>query len=190
MSETFQTVSLLKLLDIEGEELLNRRLFSFSCPLNPDIEIFLKEKAIDFARRRWSITYLVMNRERRIAGYFALAHKNIVIQNDAVLSSSDRRILRSFSQNREAGPCSVSAFLLAQFGRNFAEDTYGIDGTTLMDTVMTVLTDIRDRIGGKIVYLDCEKSEKLRAFYERNRYKYFGERTTPDASYLQMIRFF
>lgn len=33
-----------------GEETLVQLLFEFSCPLNPDVERFLKEQAIDFAK--------------------------------------------------------------------------------------------------------------------------------------------
>ena len=34
-----------------GEETLVQLLSEFSCPLNPDVERFLKEQAIDFAKK-------------------------------------------------------------------------------------------------------------------------------------------
>ena len=42
-----------------GEETLVQLLSEFSCPLNPDVERFLKEQAIDFAKKHQAVTYLV-----------------------------------------------------------------------------------------------------------------------------------
>ncbi len=37
-----------------------RQLFSeFSCPLNPDVERFLKEQSIEFAKKHQAVTYLI-----------------------------------------------------------------------------------------------------------------------------------
>ncbi len=40
-----------------GEETLVQLLSEFSCPLNPDVERFLKEQAIDFAKKT-SVSYI------------------------------------------------------------------------------------------------------------------------------------
>ena len=62
------TKNILDFLEEEGEDLLKSILVTFSCPVNPEIEKFLKERAIDFAKRRLSITYLVTDKDeiRRI----------------------------------------------------------------------------------------------------------------------------
>ena len=38
-------------LDLSGEETLKKDLSLFSCEVNPEIESFIRNKAIDFARK-------------------------------------------------------------------------------------------------------------------------------------------
>ncbi len=51
--------NILKITEKDGEDELKATLFSFSCGINKDIQDFLQFKAIDFAKKRMSITYLV-----------------------------------------------------------------------------------------------------------------------------------
>lgn len=54
-----------------GEETLVQLLSEFSCPLNPDVERFLKEQAIDFVKKHQAVTYLVLSLEdAELLGYF------------------------------------------------------------------------------------------------------------------------
>ncbi|MCI9099459.1 MAG: hypothetical protein HFH58_06295 [Lachnospiraceae bacterium] len=88
---------------------------------------------------------------------------------------------------------STSAFLLAQIGKNYSVDNgMRITGSELIGYVNYMISDIQRRIGGGIIYLDCEDKECLRRFYiEKNHYKIFGVRysSTDNIRYLQMIRF-
>ena len=45
-----------------GEDVLLRIFSDFSCPINPDVEQFLKERAIEFTKKNQSVTYLVISR--------------------------------------------------------------------------------------------------------------------------------
>lgn len=51
----YDVVQILDLADIIGEDALKEILSDFSCPLNYEIEDFLKRNAIDFARKKMSI---------------------------------------------------------------------------------------------------------------------------------------
>ena len=42
-----------------GEDRLLQVLSGFSCPKNPDLELFLKNSAIEFTKKNQSVTYLV-----------------------------------------------------------------------------------------------------------------------------------
>lgn len=89
---------------------------------------------------------------------------------------------------------SASAFLLAQIGKNYGID-HGrrITGDTLIGYANNIMEDIQRRIGGSIIYLDCEDNQHLKNFYiDKNHYKIFGERysNSDGIRYLQMIRFF
>ena len=60
-----------------GEETTESLLSTFSCPLNQDVEDFLRFKAIRFAQQGFSQTHLVIApyQERPVlAGYFTLAY--------------------------------------------------------------------------------------------------------------------
>lgn len=51
--------NILGIIDRDGEEELALDLSSFSCGVNDEIQTFLTDKAIEFARKKMSITYLV-----------------------------------------------------------------------------------------------------------------------------------
>ena len=52
-------VNILDLIDMGGREVLELKLATFSSPKNPEIEDFIRNKAISFATGKLSITYLV-----------------------------------------------------------------------------------------------------------------------------------
>ena len=68
--------NVLDIMDYEGEEELELILSEFICQKNDEIQTFLKDKAIEFAKKKLSITYLVTGGETGdLLGYFTLAHK-------------------------------------------------------------------------------------------------------------------
>ncbi len=117
---------------------------------NDEIEVFLKCKALDFARRKCSITYLVLDEETRLLGYFTLAHKNLYV-NSEQLSQTRKRRLRTFAGPDDgAGLFNVSAFLIAQLGRNFAiPPETGIQGDVLLHMAMKKLQEAQGIVGGE-----------------------------------------
>ena len=186
--------NILEMLDSVGEERLKLFLKTFSSPVNPAIENFVKNRAIDFARKKVSVTYLVTDfDDGQILGCFALTHKAVSIPG-AGLSSSSRRKLERFARlDRAAGDYMASAFLIAQFGKNFGvDDGRRIAGSQLMDIVNDVLVNIQRQIGGGIIYLDCEDNEKLQQFYINEKFHKFGERFAEEEQqkYIQYMRFF
>ena len=49
-------VNIQDMLKAIGEEKLSKLLSDFSCPLNREVEDFVRNKSIDFAQRKLSIT--------------------------------------------------------------------------------------------------------------------------------------
>ncbi len=188
------TQNILDVIKRIGEEELNSRLSAFSCPANKDIENFLKLKAIDFAKKRMSITYLVFDIESGdILGYFTLTHKVLYIPADGLSNTTKRRLDRYGNFDKDTNSYLMSAFLLAQFGKNFALDEENrITGTDLMDCVDSILRDIQFRVGGGVVYLDSVDNEHLIHFYgDVCGFRKFSERVseTNDTKYLQYLKF-
>ena len=187
------TKNILDVLERRGEDFLMRVLAAFSCPVNPEIEKFIKERAIDFAKRRLSITYLVTDMDDgEILGYFTLTHKAILLNGEGFSKTMQRKLTRYSRLDTQTGNYMASAFLLAQFGKNYGvDDGKRISGTNLMELVRDILVDVQRRIGGGIVYLDCEDKAGLLAFYEKEGFNRFDERFSQedDQKYIQFMGF-
>ena len=171
----------------------------FSCPLNAEIENFLKDDAIDFTARMSSMTHLVIDpADSSCVGYFTLAHKPFFISADKLSKSQCKRIERFAkarkSEDGRTAQYVVSAFLIAQLGKNFgrSEDVDQISGAELLLSAFERITIAQHEIGGQVVFLECEDgNRKLKAFYEKNAFVACGKRTdeVDGITYLQMFRF-
>ena len=160
--------------------------------LNPDIERFLNEDAIQFAKMKTAVTYLALDREDgALLGYFALAHKPLEIPADGLTRKLKDKIRRFSTLDEATNTYTVSAFLIGQFGKNYAVEKGGrISGADLMTAAIEQLQEAQEKIGGTIVYLDCEADAKLIRFYESQKFTLFGERISTDGKqYLQYLRF-
>ena len=199
---TLSSWNILDLIAGVGEETVNMMIEPFSCVksvddenknLNPDIENFLKENAIQFAKEKKSITYLVGDEESgEILGYFTLAHKAVVIPADGLSTTTIKRMNRYAQLNETTNTLTVSGFLIAQLGKNYAiEDGNLIKGTELMHLARNELLEIQYRAGGGLIYLDCEADARLIDFYENEGFKLFGERISQHDGkrYLQYMKF-
>ena len=189
-----QVNNILDELELRGEEALKKKLSSFSCPINPKIENFLRNRSIDFARRKISITYTVNDLDDgQILGFFALTHKAILIPS-AGLSSTSRKKLERFARlDRATGEYMASAFLIAQLGKNYGvDDGRRITGSDLMRTANDILVNIQHQIGGGVIYLDSEDIDTLKQFYASMKFQQFGDRFAEEEAqkYIQYMRFF
>lgn len=186
--------NILKIIAKDGEDELRTTLSSFSCGINKDIQDFLQFKAIDFAKRKMSITYLVYEEETgKVLGFFTLAHKVLNIPAEGMSNTVLRRMDRYSKLDEKTNSYLVYAFLLAQLGKNYAiSEDRRISGSELMDCVDFVLKDIQFRVGGGVVYLDSLDNEHLISFYENNAgYKKISERVSvvDGHKYLQYYKF-
>ncbi len=133
----------------------------FVCMKNPEIENFVKNNAIEFAKKKMSITYLVVDSDVKIQAIFTLTHKALELRND-VLSGTARKKVQRFAQlDKSTDSFVVSAFLVAQFGKNEAIEHIGISVDELMDMTFKILLGVQHDIGGSVVYLECEDKKKF-----------------------------
>jgi len=175
--------SIPSLLDSVGEETVNDMLQTFSCvsegvQLNEEVEKFIRNSSIEFYKRKMSVTYLVNDENDRLAGIFTLTHKAIDIPAEGMSNAQRKRIQRFAQLDQETGMFRASAYLIAQFGKNYAVGNgMSIKGTELMECTMSVLHDAQEMVGGGLVYLECEE-ENSRAydFYIRCDFKEFDHR--------------
>lgn len=158
------------------EEEIQSVLSDFSCSKNPEVENFIHNQAIDFAKRKTAITYLIYNENDDLGGFFAVTHKSITIP-DNLLSKREQRRLRQYAV-LEDGKYVVSAFLVAQLARNFQQtDRHIIGGAELLDYCINVIEQIQHMVGGRIIILECESGNaKLEEFYRRNCFRDYDNR--------------
>lgn len=183
------------MIKVIGEDNVNQLLSDFSCPKNDEIENFIKKNAIDFAKRKMSVTHLVMGEQGKIAAIFSLTHKAVKVRDDVLSSSLKKKIKRYAQLDEDTNSYMVSAFLIAQFGKNY-EERKGeqLSGNSIMDNAMDILTAVQYDVGGGVVYLECEDKPQLLSFYQNdnNCFRVFGERysETDQTKYIQLLRFF
>ena len=83
-----------------GEDFVSNVVSAFTCRFNAEVDDFLFSNALDFARRKVSVTELVFdNASQLCAGYFTLAVKPLQIQtpcSSTRLSSRCSRSTRGF----------------------------------------------------------------------------------------------
>ncbi len=108
-----------------GEENLRQLLSEFLCPLNPDVERFLKEQSIEFAKKHQAVTYLLLSLDDAILlGYFSITIKPLVV-NGKPFSNTVKRKLARFSDFNSGEQFNLAAYLIAQLGKNFSENAKG-----------------------------------------------------------------
>ena len=163
-----------------GEPALVELLSGFSSPKNKDVERFLKKSAIEFTKKNQSVTYLVVSAEDvRLLGYFTLALKPLTVRGETVSNTMKRKLLRISELDEKSDTYTMSAYLIAQLGKNFSESGgTEITGAELLKLAWDKIKEIQYLGGGMVTFLEAENEEKLLSFYRDNRFSQFDTRQT------------
>lgn len=177
----YSILSLSDVLDEQGEDFCREILAVFSCPKNRDVEKFLtKRSAIDFARQGIARTFLVYasHEEKQVlCGYFTIALKYIVVNRYSISKRTARRLSKFAMPSNDAGTLVITAPLIAQLGKNY-QNGYNelITGDELLSMALDKIREAQMILGGKVVYVECEDVDYLKAFYQSNGFVIFGKR--------------
>ena len=159
-----------------GEEALRGILSEFSCEKNSDVERFLKEQSIEFTKKNQSVTYLVFtNQDAELVGYFTITIKPISVNAESFSNTMKRKIARVSELDEENGTYTLSAYLIAQLGKNFTNGANErITGEQLLQAAVDTIKELQYMAGGMVIFLEAENEEKLMRFYEeKNGFKRF-----------------
>ena len=148
------------------QDLVKVLIDEFTCPQNPDVEQFLKVKAIDFERTHNARTYLIANDFMELQAYFSLSFKEVNIDNDKVSKSVIKK-LDGFNKNAK----TIRAFLIGQIGKNFNLANNPITLQEIFNEIDTVLLSVQRSIGGRAIILECQPIDKLLDLYEGHEFK-------------------
>lgn len=196
ITDKFYVVNIRKYLalgdDIKaGEPALKKLLSGFSCPVNSDVERFLKKNAIDFTKKNQSVTYLVFSKKNgNLLGYFSLALKSLTVKGKMVSKTTKKKLLRISEFDENTDSYKMSAYLLAQLGKNYANIDLEITGEELLKLALSIVEETQYMLGGMVVFLETERKAKLLDFYNRYGFRQFDVRKRYDSKndLIQLLR--
>ena len=162
----YTTIGLEELLQSpDGAKRFAAMTANFACPLNPDVEHFLRATALHNQAMHISRTKLVTlptGDELTLVGYYSLALQ--VLDLDRITSKSLRKKITGFKRENKLG---AAIYLIGQMGKNFHNNANGlISGHDLFRLAMRDILKAQQIIGGRIVVVECKNDDKLRKFYE------------------------
>ncbi|WLF83538.1 acetyltransferase [Moraxella sp. ZY210820] len=150
----------------ENELLVKKLIAEFSSPKNKDVELFLRQKAIDFERTHNARTYLITNAKMEIQAYFSLSFKEIMVNADK-MSKSEIKKLDGFNKNAKR----IRVFLIGQIGKNANLVDNPVNLKDIFAQIFHYLLSAREIIGGRAVILECQPIEKLLNLYHQHGFK-------------------
>lgn len=163
-----------------GEDTLRQVLSEFSCKINPDVERFIKEQSIDFAKKQQSVTYLVFSTEdAELVGYFAITIKPITVNAEPFSNTIKKKLSRVSVLNEQSQTYSLAAYLIAQLGKNYNNRANElISGKELLGLAIKQIRQLQYLAGGMVIFLEANNEEKLLSFYRENGFQQFDTRLT------------
>ena len=176
----YKVIKLKELLEELGTDKTQEFIRSYKCPLNGDVEKFLKERAIEFAKQSLAGIYLVFTSFQDkpvLIGYFALRNKNITIRKSNSSGTFWRRAKKFGTYDEVYQVVQMPVLLIGQLGKNFANEMDKlISGDELLELALSEVRLVHSSIGGRFVYLECEDNDKLIVFYRNHGFIDFGKR--------------
>ena len=163
-----------------GEEKLRQLLSEFSCPLNVDVQHFLRQQAIEFSKKHQAVTYLVLSVEdAELLGYFSITIKPLVVRAEPFSNTVRRKLARFSEMDRSEQTYNIAAYLIAQLGKNYSDRAKDrITGHELLEAAIRQLQILQYQVGGMVAFVEADDNEKLLSFYENYGFKRFDTRQT------------
>ena len=163
-----------------GEEKLRQLLSEFSCPLNVDVQHFLRQQAIEFSKKHQAATYLVLSLEdAELLGYFSITIKPLVVRAEPFSNTVRRKLARFSEMDRSEQTYNIAAYLIAQLGKNYSDRAKGrITGQELLEAAIRQLQIVQSLASGMVAFVEADNNEKLLSFYENYGFKRFDTRKT------------
>ena len=181
----FEVINIYDVLAV-GESYFEQIVKSFTS-INEDIQDFLQNSAIGFAKRKQAVTYLVF-KDSFLAGYFTIAVKTFEIKQSYISKTISKKLQRVCQLDEDNNCYRPSAILIAQLGKNFSANDC-IKGEELLQIAMETVMDIQYMAGGVITFLECENNQKLLEFYHLNGFREISIRNTKeDKNLIQLYK--
>jgi hypothetical protein len=114
-----------------------------------------------------------------LVGYFTIALKPLTVRGERVSNTIKRKIMRVSDFDSRIQTYTMSAYLIAQLGKNYADGrNKEITGAELLELAWSVIEDMQYMGVGMVVFLEANNEEKLLSFYRDNKFRQFDARLT------------
>lgn len=152
---------------------LEEILQNFKCSYDQDIENFLKNKALEYEKRKWCSTYLLMDKDKMLAGeffiegFFTLSFKSVSLSDD--ISNSTRKKLYGGINKKDKHIPFVLIGQLAKYIDKKNEENVeksSITSNDLLEGAFEIIEQVNERIPLRCVLVECKALEKLCNMYE------------------------
>lgn len=173
--------------DMYGKERLDDILSVFSSPKNEKASQFLKNNAYDFARKKISVTHLIIRDSETVLGYYTLALKEVTIREEGLSHTVCKKLSRYGKYDPSGKIYRIPAYLIAWIAKNSSAADHSVDGSSIICAALDTIVEGQFRFGGGLVYLECEKEEKLVSFYKKNGFSICGARKADDGDALYVM---
>jgi len=151
---TLEPYRLNKLMNELNKDELSSMLSEFRCSRNKDSEYFLKKIALKHEAKDISRTYLIIDDEMKIRGYYTLALKCLGLQDPDL----DPSVIDSM--NLKDG--IAQAYLIGQLARSDGAEK-GL-GRKMIAAALERFSEGKEMFGCRMVRLDCK--DELIGYYE------------------------
>lgn len=182
------------------ENRLSNILNSFYCDKDEDIQLFFREKSVNFERLSKARTYLVCDENQmleedfsidnlKIYGYIALALKVLTVPEDTsnrVRKELDGLSAKIHGERLSDFPC----YLIGQLSKNSNLGDNNITGAELLQLACDVIAASVEAVGGRYIMIECKDNIKLTDFYSKNGFKEIARIPDSDEPMVQMVRKF
>jgi len=173
---------------MSNEEKAQELISIFVCKKDPDIEEFLKSRAIQFEKIGKSRTFLIFDEDAEefsVLAYFTLALQVLKIPDN--LSNRKIKLLDGFNAKIKGERITeLPALLIGQFGKNDIHKA-DITGDELMQYCLSTMLEGQIRLGGRIFMLECKDVPYLLEFYKKYGFQKIEKDYDKD-ELLQLIR--
>lgn len=149
----------------DGENTFAHAVIPFTCPLNHDVEHFLKHTALQNQKMglsRTNLVYCPHDEQQILVGYYSLALQ--VLDLDRITSKSLRKRITGFKRETKLG---AAVYLLGQLGKNYHHGSNKlISGKELFLLAIRQILSAHQIVGGRIIVAECKNDDNLKHFYE------------------------
>ncbi|MHB1455307.1 MAG: acetyltransferase [Armatimonadota bacterium] len=165
-------VQLCDLIKVYQPNDLQDLLDGFQCSRNIDVQTFLRKDSLQYEASDKSRTYCIVTTQSYedpdsaldIVGYFTIALKNVVLDNQ-ITKSKRKKITGMFPSD------DVVVYLIGQLAKN--DNTANpIHGSALLEDALRKIKQIQISIGGRIAMVECDFIPKLIDFYIRSGFQH------------------